>query len=283
MSPEILIDNSNNLSRLNESEGEFKMRNTIKAALERPKCRFCGSESENEDNKIIYPCQCHTLDYKLARAHRKCVFDRALYLHSDECENCKVRFNFSPVFKSIWVCRDQQALNRYFADSFKLFLFGAALFGLAFFLFAVEEFYEDDWAMWTWSVVLRVFLLLLATVFWILLVFGFFSVRRKVVESLEVLCQKQEIARMSSSSHETFLTFLQGLIEKGTIPKVPALIKRVVVKKNENGTRRIVELDTNGENIESEMLREFSSKMSKSIENSEDFKEEDINEHSFSE
>ena len=283
-SPDIIIENSSNLSHLNESEGEFKMRNTIKAAIEKPKCRICAEESETEENKIIYPCQCHTLDYRLARAHRKCVLDLALMSHKDECENCKVLYNFDPIYQNVWVCDDNELFCQYFTDFFKFFILASVLLGLAGFLFEFEDWYSEDSQMWIWSVGIRTLLLLLGTIYSGLFIFYLAKIRNKVLTSLEVLCQKQEIARMSSKSHENFDFFLRTMIKYGKISEVPVVVKRPSVKthKIESIPRRILELDTNGENIDSVMLKEFSSdKASISFHKSEDFKEEDINEHSF--
>ena len=283
-SPEIIVENSSNLSHLNESEGEFKMRNTIKAAIEKPSCRICGEESETEENKIIYPCQCHTLDYRLARAHRKCVLDLALMTHRDDCENCKVLYNFDAKYRNVWVCDDQELFCQYFADLFKPFILALALLGLADFLFELEDWYSEDLGMWIWSVGIRSLFLLLGVVYAGFCVFYIGKMRNKSLAGLEVLCQKQEIARMTCNSHENFDYFLRALIKCGKIAEVPVVVKSPAIKthKIESIPRRILELDTNGENIDSVMLKEFSSvKPSHSFHKSEDFKEEDINEHSF--
>ena len=284
-SPEIVIEGPSSSSRLNESEGEKRMRNTIKAATEKPKCRICGEDNETEENKIIYPCQCHTLDFKIARAHRLCVLDTALYFQSDECENCKIQYNFAPIFKNIWVCSENEVFCGYLAETSKFLAIGIGCFGLGGFLFEIQERYSDDSVLWVWSIILKTFLLVLGTLFSLIFFKVLLSIKSKILDSLEVLCQKQEIARMSSKSHEFFQDFLANAIKLGIVVNTPRVqVREKTVKKTESLEPRIIlELDTNGENIESDILREFSSpKNICSLHNSEDFKEEEMNEHSFS-
>lgn len=284
-SPDIIADGSESGSKINESEGEIRMRNTIKAATEKPKCRICGEDNDSEDNKIIYPCQCHTLDYRMARAHRFCVLNTALYLQSDECENCKIKYSFAPVYRSIWVCSENDTFCGYLGECFKLLGIVGGCFGLAGFLFGLQDRYSDRSSLYVWSFVLKAAFLILGVMFFFVFLKVFVSVRSKVLVSLEVLCQKQEIARMSSDSQEYFKNYLNYAMKLGIVVDIPKVqVRDKVVKKNESLQPRIIlELDTNGENIDSDMLREFSSpKLGESLHKSEDFKEEDINEHSIS-
>ena len=113
----------------------------------------------------------------------------------------------------------------------------------------------------------------------------------KVIEALEVLCQKQEIPKMSTESHRFFMDYLRYLKKNKLIPSIPHSkneSKEIPSKNEEISARRelpivILEMDTDRENFDSVMLREHSSvKNTNSFElnNSEDFKEEEIRESS---
>ena len=108
------------------------------------------------------------------------------------------------------------------------------------------------------------------------------------MKSLDILCQKQEIAKMSANSHLFFLEYLEVLRAEGVLQ--PVVSKRKEPKNfklaSDNRIRNmqprmILELDTFGENLDSDMLREQSIVKDSSLVNiSEDFKEEEIQEQS---
>jgi RING-variant domain len=287
--PEILIadpsSKSSPLSIINESSGEIRMRNMIKAASKKPVCRICKEDKETEENKIIYPCQCHTVNASLAWAHRDCILLYIIKRQKDDCEVCKSKYSFIPSYEKIWVCQEQDYFYEFVGDLLKLFVSIGTLIGLIVFLSSTKDIYGNYLYEYIWSILLICVLgVLLALVSLLLLRIIMQKSTRKVINSLQVLCQKQEIAKMSIKSHECFNEYLDLLREKGLIDSIEPSKDASDKFDDKNLQPRVVlEMDTNGENIESEWLREHSSLKvisSISIESSENFKDEDIREHS---
>ena len=295
-SPEILLsEGSPKLSShsvINESSGEVRMKNIIKSSTRKPICRLCKEERETENNKIIYPCQCHTIDPKLAWAHRECALNMIIKQQKDECELCKAKFSFAPIYRSIWVCSEEEMYCEFISDIMKILVCIGTAAGMIILLVNLRDIYGDSYYESVWGIVLVVFLAILLVLLSVLLIRTLIlKSTNKVIEALEVLCQKQEIAKMSSESHSFFMGYIHFLKKNKLITSIVVSkkeSKETFCKHEESSARRalpriILEMDTNGENIDSDLLREHSlvkSTNSFKLNNSEDFKEEDIREFS---
>lgn len=292
LTPDILnpesVNKLSSRSILNESSGELRMKNIIKSSTQSPICRICKVQDQDIE-KIIYPCQCHTINPNLAWAHRDCIFSQILSLQKDDCDRCKARFSFLPIYKSTWVCSDPDHFNAYLTTISLLILFLLSIIGIIIFLDRLEEIHSISASIYIWSLVLIiVFSILLLALSVLFLKTLITRSRLFSIVSLEVLCQKQEIAKMSSQSHIFFSKFLSDLRKKNLISALPVIKKEPNNGQNKQDSlsirppRTIIDMDTNGENLDSEMLREHSSVklVSFQLNNSEDFKEEEIQEFS---
>lgn len=278
-------------SVINESSGEIRMRNIIKAATQKPVCRICKEDNDSEENKIVYPCQCHTINVTYAWAHRECILGVIIKNQKDECDLCKAKFSFLAYYSNVWVCQEKDMYCNYFAVIIKLLLTMCLVGGLIAFLSIMKELYIYEQYTFIWGTILLIALVILLCLLLIVFVSYIFKKSiNKVILRLEVLCQKQEIAKMSSKSHEMFLEYIAMLRKKKLIPNSVKVkrSKEILCKIDESEVERVLQprlgldLDTNGENIESDLLKEYSNPKASSggHNKSEDFKEEDICEHS---
>lgn len=205
-------------STISESSGEERMRNIIHAATLKAFCRICKSDYDTEDNRLIYPCQCHTIRPQESWAHRKCIKDQLLLRQSDSCDRCKVKFalNYEP--ERWWFCKEFSR-SQSFASQLALLATGIGLLSCLIALLAGDALdYSEGEQAWAY------FLIAFCAVLLLLFAFAFGLVviqnsRRFHIKDVFVLCQKQEIAQMTSKSHSIFLTYLAMNDHK--IPKIP--------------------------------------------------------------
>lgn len=294
------------MSSLSESSGEARMRRVIKAATLKPYCRICKSGSETLANKLIYPCQCHTVSPTKSWAHRECILDEILKNQSDLCIRCKAQFSFACELEKNWICKDSETCEQFSAQIFGLLLVIMFCIGVVAFLITTPGMpLDESESAYRWILVALLLLLLLLTIFlvvWLIYV----KMTEKKVKSIFVLCQRQEIAKMTSSSHSLFLKYLEQQKHNNLIPLEVPQVKRKIekdekisnkideeMKKSEviddcgeqEISRLIVETDTNGENFDSKVLNEHSDLKESAIIHisfisSEDIRDEEMKEHS---
>ncbi|CAG9310896.1 unnamed protein product [Blepharisma stoltei] len=295
------------MSSLIESSGEARMRKVIKAATLKPYCRICKSGADNLSNKLIYPCQCHTVNPKKSWAHRNCIFDDIIQKQSDICPMCKAQFAFACETEKSWICKDSELCGEFTAQLFGIALLFVFCIGVIVFLTSTPGIDLDEGeSVWRWILVALLVILLILSV----LLLGFLiylKTTEEKVKSIYVLCQRQEIAKMTSTSHNLFIHYLEKLKKSHLIPEAPPpAIKAIRQKKPKMPaeviedrksidfqdhmeepeiSRLIINTDTNGENFDSKALKEHSDFKESSIIHisfisSEDIKEEEMKEHS---
>jgi hypothetical protein len=198
-------------STISESSGEERMRNMIHAATLRAFCRIC----KGEDNRLIYPCQCHTIRPQESWAHRRCIKEHILNTQSDTCNRCKVHFALNYDHEKWWLCKEFSRSQAFVTQLVVLLTGGVLLCCLIALLSsdAMDYSYEEQgWAY---------FLVAFYAVLLLLFSFGLVvqqSLNRLHTKDVYVLCQKQEIAQMTSKSRQIFLAFLA--MHEHKLPKV---------------------------------------------------------------
>jgi hypothetical protein len=194
-------------STISESSGEERMRNMIHAATLKAFCRICKGEDNSEDNRLIYPCQCHTIRPQESWAHRRCIKDQILTRQSDTCDRCKVHFALNYDHEKWWLCKEFSR-SQAFVTQLALLFTGIVLLACLIALLSCDamdySYEEQGWAY---------FLVAFCAVLLLLFSFAFGLVlqqssRRLHIKDVYVLCQKQEIAQMTSKSRQIFLAFL---------------------------------------------------------------------------
>mmetsp|Transcript_8937 Transcript_8937/g.17274 ORF Transcript_8937/g.17274 Transcript_8937/m.17274 type:complete len:460 (-) Transcript_8937:53-1432(-) len=194
-------------STISESSGEERMRNIIQAATLKAFCRICKSDFDSADNRLIYPCQCHTIRPQESWAHRKCIKENLLLRQSDTCERCKVKYALSYEPERMWCCKEFMR-SQAFVAQLALLVTGMALLSCLIALLTSDALdYSDGEQAWAYfliafcSILLILFLFALGLVVWQ-------NSKKLHIKEVYVLCQKQEIAQMTSKSHLIFLAFL---------------------------------------------------------------------------
>ena len=256
-------------SSLSESSGEERMRRIIKAAVLKPHCRICKSADDEPRNKLIYPCQCHSVDPKEAWAHRNCIFEYALARQNDVCQRCKAPYAFTADYLKQWVCANLPECHRLSVALLLHVLVMAICLCLLVYVWTEAADEELGWVLVGGLLLVGILDVVAAgsTICRSLYVYK--------THSLQVLCQKHEIAHMNKNSHQMFLQYLGMLRAEHRLPEplAESLPKKEVKKEakkerkkeasahsdRSEESKQLVELsEYDGENFESEGIRELS-------------------------
>ena len=254
-----------------EIKHRFKNETTIAV------CRYCGGSSETPDDKLIFPCQCHALDWKESWAHRKCIFEYLVNTQKDTCDKCKTKFEFGYDKVRVWICRDRKKFSLFVGKVMSLSVALLSLIGIVVFLIEHEGIeYSYSERAWSW-VLVALLLGCIAVLFLVLVCVILETFYIKEYRNIQVLCQKHEIAKMRTRSDIVFHKYLQDLEERNLLPspvtdtprkyylkrKAEFIESIIEEEKNEFANNQDplvdIESDTAGENIESEILKEHSS------------------------
>lgn len=254
-----------------------EFRNRFKNETTKAVCRYCGGSSETQDDKLIFPCQCHALDLKESWAHRKCIFEYLVNTQKDTCDKCKTKFAFGYDKVRVWICRDSKKMSLFVGKVMSLSVVLLSLIGIVVFLIEHDGIdYSYSERAWSW-VLVALLLGCIAVLFLVLMCVILETFYIKEYRNIQVLCQKHEIAKMRSRSDIVFHKYLQDLEERNLLPspitdtprknylkrKIEFIESIEEEEKNElaDNQDRLVEIesDTAGENIESEILKEHSS------------------------
>lgn len=252
-------------SSLSESSGEERMRQAIKAATLKPHCRLCKGYDDRPENKLIYPCQCHTVDPEEAWAHKKCVIEYVLARQKDKCATCKARYAFSAEYVKKWVCSEGNECKLMGFRVGLAVLVGLMCGAVGGYLFQDNDFQDTEEIVKLALLGLSGASILLCLCYIVLSLFVYSY--SYYIRSLSVLCQKQEIAKMTSKSHKMFCEYIETLRANHLLPEIPVVQEKKAKPKNSSLGN-------------SEREPEISRLISCSRAHGEDFDSEDLREHS---
>lgn len=257
------------VSSLSESSGELRMRKAIQAATLKPHCRVCSGSRDSAENKLIFPCQCHMVEPTQSWGHKNCILEQILSTRKDSCEKCRKPFALQCEYQRVWACRDKKYCEKLTWLTFLLCLLIVICAFLISYLADPEVEFNDEETVWSYFLMTFLGLFVLGFSVAFLGVLTRFSAY-KLISNVEVLCQKQEIARMTSRSHQIFEEYLSQLKQQNKLPEVKQVksytpvVQKPITEKSESEevsggvSRFIVESETNGENYMSEVMQEHS-------------------------